>query len=279
MLDTVRIRANWPVRDDLPRDRSFNLPNERSVRVTTDISGRLIVAVECSLPRLLHGHNGSVMEDQSQIDAACEKLRAKLSVDAVVPDPCEWQISRADIAWNFELSARGLILAHSCLRIPGIRNGATVWAGGNGLSWKGAKSQFIVTFYDKARKMGIKGSVLRVEVRLVGRTLTSRLPGSESRCFDRLWAIYRGILAGIPPIENTGGNGDWQEAVGAEPPEIRARIMARMAHKPERTQRGHRQRVEAEAARLPAPFSWANFLPTVRPPLPVNIQARTRGGK
>ena len=75
---------------------------------------------ECSLPRLLFGHNGRVLEDQSQIDKALEELHSTLSVIASVPDVKTWRVWRADMAWNFDLPARAMIIAHACFRLPGI---------------------------------------------------------------------------------------------------------------------------------------------------------------
>jgi hypothetical protein len=149
-----------------------------------------------------------------------------------------------------------------------------LWKGGQGVSWCGAKSRFAVTLYDKPREMRVPGSVLRAEVSLRGEHLRRHLRGNDWRDFDALYAIYRGIMAGIPAVDAPVGAADWQEAVGCEPLETRTRILARLAHKPVRTFREYRRRVEAAAAQLPASFSWATELPPDGPPPAVQVLPR-----
>ena len=276
VLDTITISGNWPARMSMPKGRRMKLPVDIApcVTVSSDASGNLESA-ECSLPRLLYGHNGYLLENQGQIDDALAKLYSKLSIVADVPDVSKWRVRRLDMAWNYNLPARSIITGHSSLLVPGINGEATVWKGGaQGISWKGTKSRFLVTFYDKARKMRAPGSILRAEVSLRGEQLRRRLLRKHWGNFSNLWAIYRAILASIPAISSPIGNDDWQEAVGREDPEIRARILARMSHKPERTLRGYKQRIDAAAAQLSETFSWENLLPLEGPPRPVNVIPR-----
>lgn len=230
--------------------------------------------VECSLPRLRYGHNGRVLENQGEIDGALAELQTKLGTVADVSDVCGWRCWRADMAWNFDLPARPLILAHSCLSVPGIHGEGTLWKGGQGVSWKGAKSRFLISLYDKMRKMRVPGSVLRAEVSLRGEHLRRHLRDKDWRDFNALYAIYRGLMAGIPPIDAPVGDADWQEAVGFEALETRSRILARLAHKSARTLREYRRRIEAAAAQLPSTFSWASILPADRPPRAVHVCPR-----
>ena len=62
--------------------------------------------------------------------------------------------------------------------------------------------------------------------------------------------------------------------MGAEPLEVRQRILARLAHKPGRTRRRWEHRVAAATANLPEEFSWTNILPLKCPPPAVNIVPR-----
>jgi len=64
-----------------------------------------------------------------------------------MPDVAKWDPWRADLAWNFDLPVRSLVLAHAALRVPGIQAGGTLYAGCHGVSWRGAKSRFMVTSY------------------------------------------------------------------------------------------------------------------------------------
>src|SRR6266511_843948 len=272
MLDTVTIRMSWPLTGFLPVGRKVRL--QRGVKVWAGPTGNSLERAEFSLPTLLHGHNGYVLENQQQIDAALENAAAALAQVSKVDSIRHCQAWRADIAWNFDLEAAPLIRAHAALRLPRIHRGATLYDGGQGVSWRGARSRFVVRLYDKARKMHVPGSVLRAEVSLQGEQLERRLPGRDWHNFDRLWEVFRDVLVTFAAIPSPSRASNWTEAVGKEPVEIRTRIMARLAHKPARTFRRYNQQVEAAAANLEQNFCWADLLPNDVPPTPVHICRR-----
>ena len=224
------------------------------------------------MPTLVHGHNGYVLENQEQIDAALEKGDAALAEISKVGSIRHCHAWRADIAWNFDLEATPLILAHASSRLPQIRRGATLYDGGQGVSWRGARSRLVVRLYDKCRQMHVPGSVLRAEISLQGEQLARRLSGGDWYDFDRLWQAFRDVLVTIPAIQRPSVACNWAEAVGKEPVEIRRRIMARLAHKPPRTFRRYSQQVEAAAANLEQRFCWADLLANDVPPTPVHIE-------
>jgi hypothetical protein len=270
MLDTLTIRMSWPLIAPLPACRKVSL--RRGVKVWAGASGESLEKAEFSLPTLLHGHNGCVLENQEQIDGALEIAAAALAEISRVGSVRDCQAWRADLAWNFDLKAASLVLAHSTLRLPRIHRGGTLYDGAQGVSWRSARSRFVVRIYDKCRQMHVPGSVLRVEISLVGKQLVRRLPGRDWHDFNRLWEAFRNVLATIPTIQRPCSASGWPEAVGKEPVEIRRRIMARLAYKPPRTFRRYNQRVEAAAANLEETFSWASLLEQVRPPKPVHIK-------
>ena len=274
MLDTLAIRADWPLRKHRPDCRNIRLSNTSPVRVS--VKATRLAWVEVSLPKLLHGDNGHVLENQAQLDAALAKLREELNSIAVVPEIAAWQICRADIAWNFGLITAPLILAHATLRVPGIQHGATQFADGQGVSWRGAKSRFMVKLYDKARQMRVPGSILRAEISLRGHQLTQHLDTGKLQDFRVIYRTFRTIMVSIPPIQTPTTAANWQDALGAEPLEIRQRFLARLAYKPKGTFRRYRRRVEAAAAKLPESFSWAKILPAENPPPPVNCEPRNQ---
>jgi len=243
-------------------------------RLKIDSTGRNVAWVECSLPRLLFGHNGKLLSTQDELDAALTKLREIGSRYAEVPPFAEWQLKRLDLCWNFDLPARPFIFAHATLRIPGIRSEATVFGAGDGVSWQGAKSRFVVTLYDKARELGAEGNAIRVEISFRGKQAVARFPTGESLKFLQLWGAFRRVLASIPAIPTPKSAPDWQTAVGMESPEIRNRIMARLAAHPERTFRRWRKGIEA--AQMPGRFCWAEFLSEDQPPESVQFAARSR---
>jgi hypothetical protein len=234
-------------------------------------SGDSLEKAEFSLPTLLHGHNGYVLENQQQIDAALENATAALAHISSPGNIRDCQAWRADIAWNFDLKAAPLVLAHAALRLPRIHRGGTLHDGGQGVSWRGARSRFVVRLYDKCRQMRVPGSVLRAEVSLQGEQLARRLSRGDWYDFDRLWQVFRDVLVTIPLIQRPSIASNWAEAVGKEPVEIRRRIIARLAHKAPRTFRRYNQQVEAAAANLEQAFSWASFLEQHGHPKPVHV--------
>lgn len=276
MVDTVAFRGPWPLRESLPPRRRLTRPGDDTggTRLKIDSTGWNVEWVECSLPRLLFGHNRKLLSTQDELDAALTKLREIVSRYAEVPPFAEWQPKRLDLCWNFDLPARPLIFAHATLRMPGIRSEATLFGAGAGVSWRGAKSGFVVTLYDKARELGAEGSAIRVEISLRGTRAVGRFPTGESLKFLRLWGAFHRVLASIPAIPNPKSAPDWQTAVGMEPPEVRNRIMARLAVHPERTFRRWRKGIEA--AQMPGPFCWAEFLSEDQPPEPVQFATRSR---
>ena len=262
----------WPLTSPSLAGRKVTL--RRGVKAWAAASGESLERAEFSLPTLLHGHNGYVLENQEQIDAALEHgfaALAEISRIGSITDSHAW---RADIAWNFGLEARPLILAHAALRLPRIHSGGTLHDGGQGVSWRGARSRFVVRLYDKCRQMRVPGSVLRAEVSLRGEQLARRLPGRDWHNFDRLWETFRGVLITIPAIRRPSSASNWQEAIGKEPVEVRMRILARLAYKPPRTFRRYNQQVEAAAANLEEAFSWASLLEQDGPPKPVDVCRR-----
>jgi hypothetical protein len=245
------------------------------IRVRTDGSGDAILWAEASLPRLIFGHNGRVLESQRQINEALNKLRDKLSIFALIPPVSQLQAGRVDIAWNFSVLPRPLIMAHGYLRVPGIRMGPTRFADDNGISWRGARSQIVLTMYDKSKQMHVPGSVLRVELSLRSHRLRERFAGTSWQSLDKLWEVFREILSGIVPIQTVRQARNWIEAVAPESPEIRGRILSRLEQKSERTRRRYAQGLEAAAARIGDPFSWGEFLPVGAPPSPVQVEPTT----
>jgi len=273
MLDTITIQGGWPLRITVQGRRKLPMP--LGVKAWSDRSGTVLDLVECSLPKLLHGHNGRVLENQAQLDAALGKLHGILSQIADVPGVEEWNPSRLDLVWNFDLPVRPLVHAHAALRVPGIQGGATLFPDGQGVSWRGAKSHFKVMLYDKAKKMRVPGSALRAEISLCGKQRARRFKG-DWRNFDDLYRAYRAIMVSIAPITKPTAAANWQEAVGAEAVGTRQRILARLAHKPIETWRRYRRKIEAAAAKLPESFSWENVLPVNNPPPPVNVEPKRR---
>ena len=272
MLDTIRIKAEWPMIRPFRGKRILRC--NPHLRIGINSTGDMIEMAEFSVPGILYGHNGRVIEDQEQIDAGLSKIESELGKIARVTRYCDWEASRVDIAWNFDLDAQALILAHAALRIPSIRRGAALFD--NGVSWpsKIGRAPLAVKLYDKAREKHQSGSVLRGEIVLRGCQLRRKLPKQTWQNWDALWCVYREIMASIPTIPKVGNAKTWPDAVGRLPVEYRNQVLACFSHKPPRTRRDYRRRVETAAAQRPETFSWENILPLEGPPTPVHVIPR-----
>ena len=255
-----------------PRQKHKTSPG---IKVWTDASGTTVTKAEFNLPTVLFGSNGRLITNQHELNEALEKCALALGEMAAVPPIDSWRAGRVDIVWNFALDAATLIMAHSYLRLRGIGTLPSLIRGGQGLSWRGVKSTFVVTFYDKGRKSGAGSSVLRVEVRVCAEKLRRRLPGAAWYQCAELWRVYRSIITSLPVIPAPKAAANWQEAVGLHaPPEVQAKILACFAHRPARTYRRYCQKVSAAAAKLPDTFSWTDLLPVAAPPAAVHVAAR-----
>jgi hypothetical protein len=278
MLDTVRIVGPWPAHERIPARRYMRLG--KGVQVRTDNFGEEILWAEASLPRLLFGHNGRVLENQEQIDQVLNKLCDEIADVAIVPPVSELHARRIDIAWNLLLPARSIIMAHSYVRVRNIHRGATRFPDDTGISWRGRHSQIVLTMYDKAKEMRVPGSVLRVELSLRNNSLRQRLPNGHWRRFESLWCALGEVLSGIPPIQGVREARDWIHAIAPESKEVRARVLARLGHKSDRTRRRYAQLMEIAAAEIENSFSWSSII-GMGLPSPVHlepIRPRSRNG-
>ncbi len=278
--DTMTIDANWPVKWGFapPAKRMFRLT--KFIKIFMDARCTVLERVHCdSLAGVLFGHNGRLIVSQGEYDAALAKLRDTLAAVATVPPFSEWKLWRLDIACNFDLRARPLIMAHEFVRVPGIRKAPTLFDDGHGLSYCGSGSRFVVKFYDKARKMRVRdSSVLRSEVSLCGKHLRRHLPGCEWLKLNALYRVFREIMVGIPPIPKPKPAKKWPEALAVFSREVRIQFLACLEpYTSKRTFRRNRARVEAAArSSTLETFSWASLLPPDVPPPAVHVYPKNR---
>jgi hypothetical protein len=279
-VDTLTLKSWYRLRSRQKAGSFISLPPALmpGVKVRIDSSGWYVTKIECSLPRVLFGHNGRLIENQMQFTIALQRLMAALSKLMAVPAIEAWFPWRIDFTWNyaFHISSRALIRAHSSLLIPSIRNEPTLHKGGQGIAWLGAKSRIKVMLYLKSLKMKQLGDILRGEISLCGDQLIHYLAGRDWKDWLVLWSIYYQIMASIPPVVRPMQCEDWQEALGQESIEVQDRVLARLAHKSRKTLRRYRQRVQAAAANPAKNFSWAEILSPDGPPKPVHVEPRAR---
>ena len=246
MLDTIRVVTARPLTHGMLSRELVRLDKGITVRVAAD--GMHLRSAECSLPRVLYGHNGCVLRDQAELDAAVALFCGALDELIQGVRPGDLAVRRADLCWNFDRAARPVILAHSETRVPGIQASPSLHRSGTGISWLGYRSQLGVKFYDKCRQMRCDGSVLRAEIMLQGFQLSSRLPREDWRDWQRCWNAFAAFLSTIPPVVAPATASSWLTAIAPEPIEIRRRILARLPSTPRRTYNQRARDLEAAAA-------------------------------
>src|SRR5260221_12287950 len=109
MLDTIAMKADWPVRSDYhhPLGRRMLLPPRcNEIRFWLSDAGDRVSWVECSLPNVLFGSNGYVIEDQQQLDQAIFKVSDVMSDFAYVSDISDWKVRRLELCWHFAMLAK-----------------------------------------------------------------------------------------------------------------------------------------------------------------------------
>jgi len=277
--DSITIGTNWRVKNgvQLPPKGRYRLT--RHIKIFTGERGASIRRIACdSLPALLFGHNGRLIVNQKEYDDAIARLTADLSAVADVPPIEEWKVLRLDIGWNFDLRARPIIMTHEFLRIPGIRKAPSMFDDGDGISWRGADSRFVVRFYDKARQMHCPDSILRAEISLCGKHLARHFKESEWMNINALWRVFRGIMATIPQVKAPVRAKNWRTSLGMLPRELRTELLANLEPcTSRRTFRRWRAEVEAAARTAKADaFSWSDLLKPDGPPPPVHVNPPSR---
>lgn len=272
MFDTVKFVLFAPLREPGARDN----PLPGGIRCWVDPTGKYLVAVECSLPKLLYGYNGRLISTPEEMARALGLLWDQVSTIAEVPDLGDWKPNRVDLVWQVEgVEAGKVIDALGQYRFPGIQN-PPLHVSGQTVTWKGAKSRFVVSAYDKAKQMRVEGDVLRLEVRLCGQILRKYLAGKNWRHFADLYAIYREVIMSLPELPKASTQHSWLSAVveicGVEAAE---RVVLVMARNPE-TLRKYRRAIHTINAKLPAPICWAELFPADGPPSPVTVERPQR---
>jgi hypothetical protein len=232
---------------------------------------------ECSLPRVLFGHNGHLIESQAQLDTALERVRMILANDVEVDVIDEMELTQIDLVWNFPIPALPVILAHGGLRIPTIRGGPTRHPDDAGISWGRGRYACRVKFYDKCRESHASGSVLRVEVTLRRKRLRKEFGSDSWRNLPQCYRVFRRILLSIPPITIPACSRTLAEAVAHQPKEVRENILARLAPtKSLRALRRYRQLFAAASLAPNEEFSWREILKDDTLPPAAHVKAKSR---
>lgn len=271
MLDTVRMKTPGKMLRPFARVEWLAL----LVKPFTSPDGAFLYAVECSLPRLLWGHNGRLIASQAELAAAWQRLSTVTTSFADVPPLADWLPERLDLVWQFAVPDAGAVIdALSGLRYPDIRSPA-IHQAGRCVTWRGGGSRFMVQAYHKSAKARQPGEVLRFEVRLRGSELR-RLHGRDWRDFSALYAAYRQLVTRLPDAPLPEGKCGWPEAVGrGVPVEFHETVLAFMGQSP-RTVRDARQRMRLARASAGRTRRLTDLLPADNPPPPITVEPRRR---
>jgi len=152
-----------------------------------------------SLPRLLHGHNGKLIKNQAELDAAMEVLQMKAG-EICNASFANHHYTRVDLVLQFRGDTADFILAHRNARHPRIHRGSSFYEA-RSMAFKG--SEMRIALYDKVLEQShVNGDVVRVEVQLKGRILKELLGGGDQVIkldFATCYRAYRDILLGFVP--------------------------------------------------------------------------------
>src|ERR1035437_3193848 len=88
MIDTIKFEMFAPLK--VPGQCQIPLPFGKNIRCWVDPTHWYLTRVECSLPKLVFGHNGRLIGDQGELDRAMEQLREAVAKVADVPDSGVW---------------------------------------------------------------------------------------------------------------------------------------------------------------------------------------------
>jgi hypothetical protein len=230
-----------------------------------------------SLPRLSYGHNGRLIPNQAELDAAVGLLQAKTE-EIANPPRCSYYLTRVDLVWQFRCDPAAFILAHRHARHARLRCDPTRYES-RSMALEG--SEMRISFYDKVlERFKRNGDVLRVEVQLRGDRLKEEL-GNGARVtrlvFADCYAAFRRIMLGfcLPPIER-GGKIAQLLAMGERAGWQSDGIPAFDLYTGGMSGRHVRRLQKQMAAWRPMVFQidWAQILPVDGPPAVVDVEER-----
>lgn len=219
MIDTIRLHipialtkkplpSGWGLRDistfcnepsDGPPVRCAGLLHEHlATGLRACGTPSLLNTVEVSLPRVLHGHNGKLIQNQHDLDRALAKVYSLLR-QIGRPRQERFKPYRVSLAWHFAGNLNQFMGAFEQAKHKSIRTVARGYDN-ESMFWQGHDIRIRV--YDKIRQMtGRAGDVLRVEVQLRGRWLKKYLAHDVGQVevlrFADCYRAYREILLGL----------------------------------------------------------------------------------
>lgn len=169
--------------------------HENGLRIMGHELGPL--SAEVSLPRLLHGCNSRLIEDQDQMDASLGMLQRDIGSFAEVAQAECFDVSRVDVVWNVRIQGGIDVVINQLrnVRHPEVRKATTVYDR-ESIHFPG-KMQHLRLYDKRFEKERRRSDIVRCELQLRGRHVdrvferdAPYMGGMGSRSLDGLKA-YR----------------------------------------------------------------------------------------
>lgn len=295
VIDTVAIRCAWPLRLSshegwrftwLRRDRDFSEPEDNNTHLASFAAshrilgifirgdGSYITSVKVSLPRLVHGDNAQLIQNQHEADQALETLQ---DIVGEIADTSRGSnhFTRVDLCWQFEHDPAALIRAHRHCVYPRCKLSKREF-GDRSAAWEYSGKRIVM--YDKSlQRTGRPGNVVRVEVQLRKEPLKNFL-GEDGQVrtldFERCYHVFRRVLTTFAPSVNVHSPRNIYEALAILEREASeagrdSPLSLVLDTMNARTGREWRRLITAALLRLEH-FQWEQELPESGPPTPVS---------
>lgn len=213
MIDTVRYEREYNCLHLHHKYGMLTIDEASGLRCS--FQGTKITAVEVSLPRLLFGTNGKLIDSQKQIDDALKKADDLIAHIATPARPIR-NFTRVDLVWHFRsIPPLRFFLAHQHCNFPEIKRKVTEFKINvsrnrfrtTGIEWQGDKLR--VKMYDKTQFKDENGNtfkfpsyIVRVEITLRGQKLRDKLShgaGVTNLNLESCYRCYRAMLLKFHP--------------------------------------------------------------------------------
>jgi len=233
-----------------------------------------VVYHRASLPRLLHGDNGNLIKNQTELDAALDRLKQKAGElgTSCTPDS---HFTRVDLVWQFRGDPAQYVQAHRNCRHARIRSDVIRYEQ-RSLALKG--SELRISIYDKTlERFKRHGNIVRVEAQLRGRLLKEQLGDGDpvqTLDFDKCYQAFRRIMLGFIPPGIPQASGIAQLLAIGEREQWESGGVAAFDLYTKGMSERHIRRLKSDMALVrPAVFQidWSQLLPANGPPAPVEL--------
>lgn len=295
MIDTITFKCYWPLTSMTGEywlftriARDLPVPDGEEEGCTSIIftayhqilgihiqgHGNHITSVNVSLPRIIHGENATLIENQEQIDTALEHLIDIVGGIADTSSPILY-FTRVDLCWHFQHSPASLIRAHRHCVFPRCQIKRREFSE-RSASWDYSDKRIIM--YDKQfKELKRPGDIVRVEVQLRGKCLKRYLANGEEDVTQLRFALgyhaFREIMTTFAPSVIVNSSNNIYEGLA----NLENRVLAAGLESPiesfltsinSRTARDWRKRMTAAHLRVEN-FQWENVLPEIETPAPI----------